>query len=73
MITAKTYPPKSTQPVIVAVERHISRDVKGVRCIEENRYPYVDSDVTGTWSVDCGRAVKSNLFDLQSNRTISRR
>lgn len=69
MVYAKYYPGKSTRPTIVRIQRHITRDVKGVQCVEENRYPFRFWPLTGEWiRTREGFVKKSNLFELRSTR-----
>lgn len=72
MVIAKLYVSKSTRPVEVRVTRHISRNVKTVLCIEEDRYPFHYWDKTGSWvSSSKGFAIKRDLFDVRSTRIIT--
>lgn len=69
MVYAKFYPAKSTRPTIIKIQRHITRDVKGVRCVEENQYPFRFWPLTGEWiRTNEGCVKKSNLFELRSTR-----
>jgi hypothetical protein len=71
MVYARMYPSKSTIPEIVRVERHITRDIKGVRCVMANRYPFHVWPITGEWiPSDHGFVQKRALFDLRSDRVI---
>jgi len=71
MIGARMYPSKSKRPVIVVIERHVSRDIKAVRCVEPNRCPFHIWPMYGAWiPSDHGLVNKSKLFDLKSTRIM---